>query len=136
MRRAGNHISFFSFFFNWNTFNKFRRIYLYNDLIRLKKIKITFPGDGLVISLSTGCHGDVMASGASLVHPQVDTIMVTPVCAHSLSFRPALVPIWAQLELKLSEKARLGLKIDIWGFLKRVKHFIYLFFENCLKFYL
>ena len=70
-------------------------------------------GDGLIISLATGSTKDAMASGASLVHPLVETIMVTPVCAHSLSFRPALVPIWAQLELKLSDRARSSMRVEL-----------------------
>lgn len=40
-----------------------------------------------------------MAAGASMIHPSVPAIMVTPICPHSLSFRPIVVP--AGVELKV-----------------------------------
>ena len=63
-------------------------------------------GDGLVISTPTGSTGYAVAAGASVVHPQVPSIMITPICPHSLSFRPVIVPAGANLKLKVSENAR------------------------------
>jgi len=40
-----------------------------------------------------------VAAGASMVHPSVAAILVTPVCPHSLSFRPIILP--AGVELKV-----------------------------------
>lgn len=40
-----------------------------------------------------------MAAGASMIHPNVPAIMITPICPHSLSFRPIVVP--AGVELKV-----------------------------------
>ena len=59
----------------------------------------TLVGDGLIISTPTGSTAYSMAAGASLVHPSVPGIVLTPVCPHSLSFRPIVLP--ADVELKI-----------------------------------
>ena len=47
-----------------------------------------------------GSTAYAVAAGASMIHPSVPAIMVTPICPHSLSFRPIVVP--AGVELKVS----------------------------------
>jgi NAD+ kinase len=56
-------------------------------------------GDGLIISTPTGSTAYAVAAGASMIHPAVPAIMITPICPHSLSFRPIVVP--AGVELKV-----------------------------------
>lgn len=41
-----------------------------------------------------------------MVHPNVPAILLTPVCPHSLSFRPIILPDYAELELRIPENAR------------------------------
>ena len=62
----------------------------------------TLLGDGLIISTPTGSTAYSMSAGASLVHPSVPGIVLTPICPHSLSFRPIVLP--AGVELKVSSK--------------------------------
>ena len=47
----------------------------------------------------TGSTAYAAATGASMVHPNVPGIILTPICPHSLSFRPIVVP--AGVELKV-----------------------------------
>lgn len=61
-------------------------------------MSILFPG--LIVSTPTGSTAYAVAAGASMIHPSVPAIMVTPICPHSLSFRPIVVP--AGVELKVS----------------------------------
>lgn len=51
------------------------------------------------MSTPTGSTAYAAAAGASMIHPSVPAIMVTPICPHSLSFRPIVVP--AGVELKV-----------------------------------
>ena len=64
-----------------------------------KNICLYILGDGLIVSTPTGSTAYAVAAGASMIHPSVPAIMVTPICPHSLSFRPIVVP--AGVELKV-----------------------------------
>lgn len=57
------------------------------------------PSPGLIVSTPTGSTAYAVAAGASMIHPNVPAIMITPICPHSLSFRPIVVP--AGVELKV-----------------------------------
>jgi NAD+ kinase len=52
----------------------------------------TVQGDGIIISTPTGSTAYSLAAGGSMVHPSVPAILLTPICAHTLSFRPLLLP--------------------------------------------
>uniref|UniRef100_A0A2D4KF03 Uncharacterized protein n=1 Tax=Micrurus paraensis TaxID=1970185 RepID=A0A2D4KF03_9SAUR len=41
-----------------------------------------------------------------MIHPNVPAIMITPICPHSLSFRPIVVPAGVDLKIMLSPDAR------------------------------
>lgn len=71
------------------------------DLYIESKHITTVQGDGLIVSTPTGSTAYAVAAGASMVHPSVPAIMVTPICPHSLSFRPIVVPAGIQLKVRL-----------------------------------
>lgn len=66
----------------------------------------TVQGDGLIISTPTGSTAYAMAAGASMSHPALPAIIITPICPHSLSFRPIVVPANVVLKIKLGTDAR------------------------------
>lgn len=66
----------------------------------------TVQGDGLIISTPTGSTAYAMAAGASMSHPSVPAIIIAPICPHSLSFRPIVVPAGVELKIALSVDAR------------------------------
>merc|ERR1712012_1179949 len=67
--------------------------YLSNiDLYLDGKLITSVQGDGLIVSTPTGSTAYAVAAGASMIHPSVPAVMVTPICPHSLSFRPIVVP--------------------------------------------
>lgn len=69
------------------------------DLYIEGKYITTVQGDGLIVSTPTGSTAYAVAAGASMVHPSVPAVMITPICPHSLSFRPIVVP--GGIELKV-----------------------------------
>ncbi|XP_056651996.1 NAD kinase isoform X3 [Monodelphis domestica] len=66
----------------------------------------TVQGDGVIVSTPTGSTAYAAAAGASMIHPNVPAIMITPICPHSLSFRPIVVPAGVELKIMLSPEAR------------------------------
>ncbi|KAK4352641.1 hypothetical protein RND71_028159 [Anisodus tanguticus] len=62
--------------------------------------------DGVIVATPTGSTAYSTAAGGSMVHPNVPCMLFTPICPHSLSFRPVILPDSARLELKIPEDAR------------------------------
>merc|ERR1719195_1648573 len=81
--------------------------YLSNIDLYLDGTLITsVQGDGLIVSTPTGSTAYAVAAGASMIHPSVPAIMVTPICPHSLSFRPIVVPAGVELKISVSPDSR------------------------------
>ncbi|KAM9790549.1 NAD kinase b isoform 2-T3 [Syngnathus typhle] len=81
--------------------------YLSNvDLYLDGRLITSVQGDGVIVSTPTGSTAYAAAAGASMIHPNVPAIMVTPICPHSLSFRPIVVPAGVELMITLSPDAR------------------------------
>ncbi|XP_072101056.1 NAD kinase-like isoform X2 [Mobula birostris] len=81
--------------------------YLSNvDLFLDGRLITTVQGDGVIVSTPTGSTAYAAAAGASMIHPNVPAIMITPICPHSLSFRPIVVPAGVELQVMLSPDTR------------------------------
>jgi len=81
--------------------------YLSNiDLYLDGKLITSVQGDGLIVSTPTGSTAYAVAAGASMIHPSVPAVMVTPICPHSLSFRPIVVPAGVELKITVSPDSR------------------------------
>ncbi|KAI5811107.1 ATP-NAD kinase-like domain-containing protein [Peziza echinospora] len=61
---------------------------LYGDDEHLSSIL----ADGICISTPTGSTAYSLAAGGSLCHPEIPSMLVSPICAHSLTFRPLILP--------------------------------------------
>ena len=68
--------------------------------------------DGMIISTPTGSTAYSLSSGGSIVHPLVSSLLLTPICPRSLSFRPLVLPANTPITLRLSEKNR-GRRVDV-----------------------
>ncbi|KAJ4977743.1 hypothetical protein NE237_008523 [Protea cynaroides] len=63
-------------------------------------------GDGLILSTTSGSTAYSLAAGGSMVHPQVPGILFTPICPHSLSFRPLILPEYVTLRVQVPFNSR------------------------------
>lgn len=68
----------------------------------------TLSGDGVIVSTATGSTAYNVAAGGPIVAPDVAAMVITPIAAHSLSFRPIVVSDKAKIELTMERTNRGG----------------------------
>lgn len=66
----------------------------------------TVQADGICVATPTGSTAYNLAAGGSLCHPENPVILVTAICAHTLSFRPVILPDSMVLRIGVPYDAR------------------------------
>ena len=66
----------------------------------------TVQADGVCVATPTGSTAYNLAAGGSLCHPDNPVILVTAICAHTLSFRPIILPDTIVLRVGVPYDAR------------------------------
>ena len=65
----------------------------------------TFKADGLIIATPTGSTAYSLGAGGPVIHPDVPGIIITPICAFTLTNRPLIIPDSIKIMLKLDKKS-------------------------------
>lgn len=58
--------------------------------------------DGLIVATPTGSTAYSLSAGGPIVHPSVQSLLITPICPRSLSFRTVLLPPSSNIALKVN----------------------------------
>jgi len=66
----------------------------------------TIQADGICVATPTGSTAYNLAAGGSLCHPENPVILITAICAHTLSFRPIILPDTMVLRVGVPYDAR------------------------------
>jgi len=71
-------------------------------------------GDGLIISSPIGSTAYSLAAGGPIIQPSVNAVVLTPICAHSLTHRPLVIPDHSSVEIKAA-RADESIKLTLDG---------------------
>jgi NAD+ kinase len=66
----------------------------------------TIQADGICVATPTGSTAYNLAAGGSLCHPDNPVVLITAICAHTLSFRPIILPDTVVLRVGVPYEAR------------------------------
>lgn len=58
--------------------------------------------DGIIVSTPTGSTAYSMAAGGPILKPGIPALIITPICPHSLTQRPLVLPNQSKIELQVS----------------------------------
>jgi NAD+ kinase len=76
----------------------------------------TYKADGLIVATPTGTTAYTLAAGGPVLTPDVEAMVLTPICPHTLTHRPLVVRADARLQIKNGSGGPVTLTIDgQWG---------------------
>jgi NAD+ kinase len=75
---------------------------LYGD----NELLTVVQADGCIFSTPTGSTAYSLSAGGSLIHPSIPAILLTPICPHTLSFRPMVLSDTLALKIAVPSASR------------------------------
>jgi NAD+ kinase len=81
--------------------------------------KVTnYKADGVIVATPTGSTAYSMAANGPIVHPAMRGVILTPICPHTLTQRPIVLPAEMGLEITLNSRGDVVVSLDGQGFIR------------------
>jgi NAD+ kinase len=74
-----------------------------------------YRSDGLIVATPTGSTAYSMAAGGPILDPELEVLIINPVCPFTLSHRPLVLPAREPLIVKIDEEQRSGVLLTVDG---------------------
>jgi len=75
----------------------------------------THSGDGIIVATPTGSTAYALSCGGPIIEPQLDAIGLVPICPHTLTDRPIVIPATQDIEIVLLRRENTRAEITIDG---------------------
>jgi NAD+ kinase len=75
----------------------------------------THSGDGLIVATPTGSTAYALSCGGPIIEPSLDIMVVVPICSHTLTDRPIVIPSSKTIEIRVLERADAKAEVTIDG---------------------
>ncbi|MBT8099293.1 MAG: NAD(+)/NADH kinase [Gammaproteobacteria bacterium] len=75
----------------------------------------THSGDGLIIATPTGSTAYALSCGGPIIEPQLDALVVVPICPHTLTDRPVVIAASQGIEIQLLQREDTGAEVIVDG---------------------
>ena len=70
-----------------------------------RRFLTTFRADGLIVSSPTGSTGYNLSAGGPILYPNLEALILTPICPFTLTQRPIILPDTSVIEIKMGENS-------------------------------
>lgn len=74
-----------------------------------------YRADGLIVATPTGSTAYSLSAGGPILHPETEALILTPICPHSLSNRPLVLPAPEKITVSVKQNQRIPVTLTVDG---------------------
>jgi NAD+ kinase len=75
----------------------------------------THSGDGLIVATPTGSTAYALSCGGPILEPHIEAVALVPICPHTLTDRPIVIPATQAIDIKLLERDGTRAEVTVDG---------------------